>query len=89
MRISFTRRERIETREEESVPGAVPDADTGLYAGRAAREVAERGRRDRAAIPPRLELDTTVTLGPREVVLITFDAERKVFLLHTRGRPAP
>ena len=89
MRISFTRRERIENREEESAPGAVPDADTGLYAGRAAREVAERGRRDRAAIPPRLELDTTVTLAPREVALITFDPERKTFLLHTRGRRAP
>jgi hypothetical protein len=86
MRISFTRRERIEAREEEAAPSAVPDADTGLYAGRAAREVAERGRRDRAAIPPRLELDTTVTLAPREVALITFDPERKVFLLHTRGR---
>lgn len=89
MRISFTRRERIETREEESVPSAVPDADTGLYAGRAAREVVERGRRDRAAIPPRLELDTTVTLAPREVALITFDPERKVFLLHTSGKRTP
>jgi len=94
MRISFTRRERIETREEkeeeeESAPSAVPDADTGLYAGRAAREVAERGRRDRAAIPPRLELDTTVTLAPREVALITFDPERKVFLLHTGGKRTP
>lgn len=89
MRISFTRRERIETREEESAPGTVPDADTGLYAGRAAREVAERGRRDRAAIPPHLELDTTVTLAPREVALITFDPERKVFLLHTGGKRAP
>jgi hypothetical protein len=89
MRITFTRREPIESREEESAPGAVPDADTGLYAGRAAREVAERSRRDRAAIPPQLELDTTVTLAPREVALITFDAERKVFLLHTRGKPAP
>jgi hypothetical protein len=89
MRISFTRRERIETREEESAPSAVPDADTGLYAGRAAREVAERGRRDRAAIPPRLELDTTVTLASRQVALITFDPERKVFLLHTRGRSTP
>ena len=89
LEISFTRRERIETREEESAPDAVPDADTGLYAGRAAREVAERGRRDRAAIPPRLELDTTVTLAPREVALITFDPERKVFLLHTRGKRTP
>lgn len=89
MRISFARRERIETREDEAAPRAVPDADTGLYAGRAAREVEERGRRDRAAIPPRLELDTTVTLAPREVALITFDPERKVFLLHTRGRGTP
>lgn len=89
MRLSFTRRERIETMEEDSAPSAVPDADTGLYAGRAAREVAERGRRDRAAIPPRLELDTTVTLAPREVALITFDPARKLFLLHTRGRRAP
>ena len=90
MRITFTRRERIETREEdESARSAVPDADTGLYAGRAAREVAERGRRDRAAIPARLELDTTVTLAPREVALITFDPERKAFQLHTRGRRAP
>jgi hypothetical protein len=89
MRITFTRREQIAARNEESPSETVPGADTGLYAGRAAREAEERGRRDRAAIPPRLELDTTITLAPREVALVTFDTERKLFLLRTGRPPAP
>lgn len=82
MRVSFTRREQVEHQEEEATRPAVPEADTGLYAGRAEREVAERARRAHAAIPSRLELDTSVTLVPRGVALVTFNAERKMFELH-------
>ena len=48
-------------------------ADTGLFAGRAQREVTERERRERAAIPATLVLDTTLTFDRGQVVVITYD----------------
>ncbi len=33
------------------------------------------------AVPPRLELDTLVTLGHRQVALLTYDPERRALLL--------
>jgi len=81
IRLTLVRRDSVEA------PAArdsiVAGPDSGLFAGRAERELAERARRRQAAIPPRLELDTTVTLRPRGVALITWDAERKVFELRT------
>ena len=50
--------------------GAVTDT---LLGGRAERERAERSRRVAEAMPARLALDTTITLLPGGVALITFD----------------
>ena len=57
--------------------GAARDADTGLFAGRARREVVERDRRARAAIPPTLALDTLLSFDSDAVILISFDPERR------------
>jgi hypothetical protein len=48
-----------------------------------------REGRDRdATLPPRLELETTVALEPREVVLVTYDADRRR-LAELRAQPSP
>jgi hypothetical protein len=44
---------------------------------------AARGRLRDEALPPRLELDTTHDLGPRSVLLITYDAERRALVTRT------
>lgn len=87
VRVTFTRRERTDNDAAAFAPVTSPEADTGLFAGRAEREAAEHARRARAALPPRLDLDTTLTLGPRGVALVTFDPERRLLELHT-GAPA-
>lgn len=77
IRVTLTRREAAD-RDTGAFPAPAPaEADTGLFAGRAEREATERARRARAAIPPELVLDTTVTLAPRQVGLVTFDATRR------------
>lgn len=48
-------------------------APTPALADRSVREEDERRRRRAQAIPPQLVIDTTVTLGPRTVLLITYD----------------
>jgi hypothetical protein len=71
--VSFARREEVgdddDSREERA------HADTGLTIGRAERENVERARRARAAIPPRLELDTALTFSPGHVIVVTLDPE--------------
>lgn len=57
--------------------GIIAAEDTGLFAGRGARELEERARRAAAAVPPRLLLDTLLHLAPREVTLIRYDADRR------------
>ena len=86
LRVRLTRREKTDDDAAAFAEAVVPEADTGLYAGRAQREAAERGRRARAAIPPELTLDTLVRLVPRQVALVTFNAERRVLELHA-GAP--
>lgn len=78
VRLEFERREAATPRDS-LLPGvpAADSADTGVFAGRAERERIERVRRTRAAIPPRLSLDTSLGFAPGEVVLVTFDAERR------------
>ena len=49
----------------------------GIAPDRAIRETDERLRRRAEAVPPLLALDTTVTLGEREVLLVTYDPERR------------
>jgi hypothetical protein len=80
IRVSFLRRERIDRRAEGDTleeRAERSEADTGLFAGRAAREATERSRRTRAAIPPRLVLDTLLSFAPNRVLLVTLDADRR------------
>ena len=86
VRVTLTRREKADNDSGALPQARLPDADTGLYAGRAAREADERARRARAAIPPILILDTTIAFTPRQVVLVTFNAERRVLELHAAAR---
>lgn len=78
IRISFTRRERTDGDTTDVAVATPAAADTGIFAGRAERERAERARRQRAAIPAMLLLDTIVVLSPRSVTVVTFDNDRRV-----------
>ncbi|MBK6493589.1 MAG: hypothetical protein IPG05_00550 [Gemmatimonadetes bacterium] len=73
--VTLRRRETPTAMDTSLAVGAEPD--TGLYAGRATREAAERSRRTLAAIPPSLALDTVVSFARARVVLITFNADRR------------
>jgi hypothetical protein len=86
VRVTLSRRERSDSGAAAPAPTVSQEADTGLYAGRAQREVAERSRRAGAAIPSRLALDTSLVLVPRGVVLITLNAERRMLELHSAPR---
>jgi hypothetical protein len=77
VRVSLTRREKTDDDSTAFSKVRMPEADTGLYAGRAGREAEERARRARAAIPRDLSLDTVLVFGERQVVLVTFNAERR------------
>jgi hypothetical protein len=79
--ITFVRRETTDNDAAAFAGGTSPDADTGLFAGRAQREAAEHARRARAAIPPRLDLDTTLEFLPERVVVVSLDAERRTLRL--------
>ncbi len=83
LRVTIHRRETIAVDSTIAATTTV-EADTGLYAGRAAREVAERARKRSAAIPEILALDTVVTVAPRRVVLVTFNADQKRLELDAR-----
>jgi hypothetical protein len=85
IRVTLTRRETPQDAVPAPAQAPVAGADTGLFAGRAEREDTERGRRSRAAIPRSLMLDTTLAFAPREVVLVTFNAERRI--LEVRAGP--
>jgi hypothetical protein len=50
-----------------------PEDQEGVEMNRAVREREERKRQRQEALPPRLALDTTLTLEPGEVVLVTYD----------------
>ncbi len=89
VRVTLTRRERTDNDAAAFAPAVSQEADTGLYAGRAQREAAERARRAGAAIPPHLALDTSLALAPRGVVLITLNAERRALELRSGPLPLP
>lgn len=82
VQITLTRREKTDDDAAAFTGAVVPEADTGLFAGRGQREATERARRARAAIPPRLGLDTALTIPARRVLLVGFDAERRRLELH-------
>lgn len=81
LRITFTRREKTDNDGAAYTRPVTVGADTGLFAGRAQREVVERARRARAAIPPKLVFDTTLTFNPDRAVVVSFDPERRAFQL--------
>lgn len=85
VRVSFTRRERVDRRGGADDDVAKSEADTGIFAGRAQREIAERARRTRAAIPERLALDTSVSFAPGRALVVTFDADRRALVMLGRA----
>lgn len=79
----------------DSTTGAGPEAAvaaSGVAGGQAPltdrerREADERGRRVADEVPPSLALRETVTLAPREVMLVTYDREARR-LRAVRGTP--
>ena len=88
VRISLTRRETTDDDAAAFADVATVEADTGIFAGRAARESQEHARRAQGAIPASLVLDTTLLFTPRQVVLVTFNRDRRA--LESRdGRSSP
>lgn len=87
LRVTLTRREKTDDDAGAFAPVVSAADDSGIFAGRAEREAEEHARRARSAIPPRLVLDTIVSLAPRGVTIVTFDPERRVLsLLGEEGR---
>ena len=70
-----------------TAPAPAVTADTGRYAGRAGREADERDRRRRATLPAALALDTTLTIAPGRVALISFDPETRSLAVRTPAAP--
>ncbi len=68
------------------VAAPASESDT-LLGDRGGREREERSRRAGESIPPRLSLDTTITLGAGRVVLITYDGTRRTLVARTGSAP--
>lgn len=81
MRVSFTRVEKTDDDAAAFANTTSTEADTGIFAGRAQREAVEHARRAGAAIPPHLEIDTTLVFAPRQVMIVTFAPERRALVL--------
>ena len=85
IRVTFERREKTDDDAAAFTTVAPAGSDSGIFAGRAEREVTERARRARAAIPPRLALDTTLMFTVGRVTIVTFDPDSRT--LHVLGGP--
>ena len=81
LQITFERREKTDNDSAALATPTTTEPDTGLFAGRAQRELTERTRRAGAAIPSRLALDTTLVFERDAVVLVSFDGERRALRL--------
>lgn len=83
LRVSFTRREKTNDDDDDATfaKTSSTEADTGIFAGRARREAVEHERRELAAIPSHLKLDTTLAFAPRQVMIVTFAPERRALVL--------
>lgn len=83
VQVTFVRRDSVpaDLESEEPKDSQPAVADTGIFAGRAEREVLERGRRAKAAIPARLSLDTMVTFVSGRVILVSFDVDRRALTM--------
>jgi len=86
--VRFEREAESEAAGADSVAGGGEVAGDTLMAGRAVREREERRRRQEEAVPPRLELRADIRPEAREVLLVTYDIDRRALVLRTRG-PAP
>lgn len=87
IRVSFIRREKA-TGDTAASAREPDEADSGISTGRAERETVERARRGRAAVPPRLVLDTSLTILPRGVTVVTLNQERRTLeLVHAASQP--
>ncbi|MEK6613173.1 MAG: hypothetical protein AABZ29_10340 [Gemmatimonadota bacterium] len=87
IQLEFSRRERASGDSVSGASVAAPEADTGIFAGRAAREMSERGRRTRAAVPPRMTLDTALAFAPQQVILVTFDPDGRRLVVRADAAP--
>ncbi len=83
---------RLDVRfDRQSIPGVdsvAADADASqdtLMAGRAVREAEERTRRQEEAVPPMMTLQSDIEPAPREVLLVTYDIDRRALVLRTRA----
>ena len=83
---------RLDVRfERQAIPGVDSvgaDADASpdtLMAGRALREAEERTRRQGEAVPPMMTLQSDIEPAPREVLLVTYDIDRRALVLRTRA----
>ena len=85
VRVWFTRREKTDDDAAAFAPAAASESDTGIFAGRAQREAVEHARRARAAIPAHLELDTTLAIAPRQVLIVTFAPDHRTLALLAGG----
>jgi hypothetical protein len=83
----LTRIDTVAATEEEEDEGdeGDEDEDDELLGGRAGREREERRRRRAESIPPELALDLRATLAPREVLLLTYDADRRRLIAFGSG----
>ncbi len=82
VQLSLVRREAAATDSVQLPTTSRVAGDTGIYAGRAVREVEERTRRDLAAIPARLSLDSTISFPVQRVILVTFDPDTRAWQIH-------
>jgi hypothetical protein len=83
----LTRIDTVAATEEDADEGDdEDDEDDQLLGGRAGREREERRRRRAESIPPELRLDLRATLAPREVLLLTYDPDRRQLTAVPAGR---
>jgi hypothetical protein len=87
VRVDLARREKPDTSKANEGPVSTTRVDTGLFAGRAQREVTERARRAAAAIPARLALDTVINVLENHVIVVSLDQDHRVFRLLDRAQP--
>lgn len=83
IQVELARREVTSDTTDGTVTRTVSESDVAIET-RAGREVTERARRRLAAVPAMLALDTTVTVVPGAVLLVTFDADARSLRLRTR-----
>lgn len=72
-----------------SAPGTAPDTTSATQGlgDRSSREADERRRRAAEALPPKLQLDTTVAMARGQVVIVTYrEQTRRLEILHEPKR---